>query len=95
MARTTSRPRNVIAWYRGLPYELDLVQCRRALVQRQVEGELHSMESLATAVGISRSTASRFFSGRPTSLMVTLRILARLGLSFEDVARAVDVPSAA
>ena len=95
MARTTSRPRTVIVWYRGLPYELDLVRCRRALVQRQVEGELHSMESLANAVGISRSTASRFFSGRPTSLTVTVRILARLGVKFEDVARAVDVPTAA
>ena len=52
----------------------------------QVAGELDSMESLAVAVGISRSTASRFFSGRATSLAVTLRILAALQLKFEDVA---------
>jgi hypothetical protein len=44
------------------------------------------MECLAEAVGISRSTASRFFSGRPTSLTVTLKILAALKLTFEDVA---------
>jgi hypothetical protein len=71
---------------RGIPYLLDLVRCRRALVQRQVDGELDSMESLALATGISRSTASRFFSGRPTSLAVTLKILDALRLGFEEVA---------
>jgi transcriptional regulator with XRE-family HTH domain len=85
-----SRPRTTTVWYRGIPYELDLVCCRRALVQRQVEGELDSMESLANAVGISRSTASRFFSGRATSLAVTLKILDKLGLKFENVARVVE-----
>src|ERR1700730_7997938 len=69
------RPRHVIVWYRGAPYELDLVRCRRALVMRQVEGELDNMNSLARAVGVSRSTASRFFSGRSTSLAVTLGML--------------------
>ncbi len=90
-----SRPRTTTVWYRGIPYELDLVSCRRALVQRQVEGELDSMESLANAVSISRSTASRFLSGRATSLSVTLKILNKLGLKFEDVARPVDLTSAA
>jgi transcriptional regulator with XRE-family HTH domain len=90
MARRTSRPTYVIAWYRGLAYELDLVKCRRALVHRQIEGELDSMESLARSVGISRSTASRYFSGRPTSLTVTLKILERLGLKFADIAKPVD-----
>jgi transcriptional regulator with XRE-family HTH domain len=80
----------VKVWYRGIPYLLDLVQCRRALVGRQVEGDLDSMESLAVAVGISRSTASRFFSGRPTSLAVTLKILGALRLTFENVARPLD-----
>jgi hypothetical protein len=74
-------------FYRGIPYDLDLVRCRRALVDRQVEGGLDSMESLAVAVGISRSTASRFFSGRATSLTVTLKILEVLKLRFDDVAR--------
>ncbi len=84
-----SRPRQVTVWYRGIPYTLDLVRCRRALVARQVEGELDSMESLANAVGISRSTTSRFFSGRPTSLAVTLKILDALHLTFEEVATLV------
>jgi transcriptional regulator with XRE-family HTH domain len=87
MARMASRPKQVTVWYRGIPYTLDLVRCRRALVQRQVEGELDSMESLADAVGISRSTASRFFSGRPTSLAVTLKILGSLRLTFDEVAK--------
>jgi transcriptional regulator with XRE-family HTH domain len=89
MARMTSRPKQIEVWYRGIPYMLDLVRCRRALVQRQIEGVLDSMESLARAVGISRSTASRFFSGRPTSLAVTLKILDVLKLKFEDVAWAI------
>lgn len=51
----------------------------------QVRGDFESMEQLADAVGVSRSTASPFFSGRPTSLSVTKRILDALGLKFEDV----------
>ncbi len=43
------------------------------------------MNGLAVKVGVSRSTASRFFSGRPTSLAVTKRILDALHLKFEDV----------
>ncbi len=81
------RPKTVTVWYRGIPYSLNLVLCRRALVQRQVDGELDSMESLAYAAGISRSTASRFFSGKPTSLGVTLKILQVLRLKFDDIAR--------
>jgi hypothetical protein len=69
---------------------LNLVACRRALVERQVDGDLDSMESLAKSVGISRSTASRFFSGRPTSLAVTLLVLETLHVKFEDVARPVN-----
>ena len=88
-ARMASRPRQVTVWFRGIPYTLDLVRCRRALVARQVDGDLDSMESLANAVGISRSTASRFFSGRPTPLAVTLKILEALHLKFEEVATPV------
>jgi hypothetical protein len=88
------RPQAVVVHYRGLPYQLDLVMCRRALVQRQVAGEFHSMENLASACSISRSTASRFFSGRNTSLVVTLKILAALHLEFEDVATPIDLPVA-
>ena len=83
-ARMASRPRQVTVWFRGIPYTLDLVCWRRALVTRQVDGDLDSMESLANAVGISRSTASRFFSGRPTSLAVTKRMLDALHLTFAD-----------
>jgi Helix-turn-helix len=90
MARMASRPRSVTVWFRGIPHMLDLVKCRRALVARQVDGDLDSMESLANATGISRSTASRFFSGRQTSLTVTLRILKALHLTFRDVATAVE-----
>jgi transcriptional regulator with XRE-family HTH domain len=90
MARMATRPKQARVWYRGLPYIIDLVRCRRALVERQVDGHVDSMQSLADAVGISRSTASRFFSGRPTSLAVTLKILEALHLEFEEVARLED-----
>jgi hypothetical protein len=89
-ARMASRPRFATVWYRGIPYQLDLVRCRRALVDRQVEGGLNSMGSLAREVGKNRSTASRFFSGRPTSLTVTLKVLGALHLTFEEVARPLD-----
>jgi transcriptional regulator with XRE-family HTH domain len=85
-ARRDGPPDRVTVWYRGIPYSLDLLRCRRALVVCQVSGDLDSMESLAKAVGISRSTASRFFSGRATSLAVTLKILGALKLVFDDVA---------
>jgi transcriptional regulator with XRE-family HTH domain len=81
-----------VVWYRDIAYDLNLLECRRALVERQVEGELDGMESLAKAVRISRSTASRFFSGRPASLAVTLKILSKLGLTFEKVATLRDSP---
>jgi hypothetical protein len=85
MATMTARPRKVTVSYRGVPYSLNLVRCRRALVDCQVKGEVDSMEHLAVTVGVSRSTASRFFSGRPTSLEVTKRMVAALHLKFEDV----------
>ena len=86
VGRTRERPVAARVSYRGIAYSLDLVRCRRALVLRQVEGELESIHGLAAAIGRSRSTVNRFFSGRPTSLAVTLNILAALHLSFEEVA---------
>ena len=85
--RVAARLQLVTVSYRGMPYTLNLAKCRRALVYRQVEGQLDSIESVAEAVGVSRSTASRFFSGRTTSLAATLKILAVLHLKFEDVAQ--------
>jgi predicted RNase H-like HicB family nuclease len=85
------RPKESLVWYRGAPYLLDHVACRRALVERQIEGEIDGMSSLARAVKVSRSTASRFFSGWSTSVAVTIRILSELRLAFDDVARPVSV----
>jgi hypothetical protein len=95
MSRRSSRPSTVIVFYRDTTWKLDLVECRRALVRRQIAGDFDSMEALATAVGISRSTASRFFSGRATSLRVTLSILKALKLGFDDVAKPCDPDEAA
>jgi hypothetical protein len=86
-ALRSRRPRTAIVVYRGVPHRLDLVACRLALVRCQVEGEFYSAEGLASAIGISRSTVSRFFGGRATSLQTTLAILEKLKLRFDDVAK--------
>ncbi len=88
--RLRKRPRDVIVWFRGMPYRLDLGRCRRALVLCQVDGQFESMEALAKVVGCSRSTVSRFFSGRPTSLSIALKVLEVLKLTFEEVTTAVE-----
>jgi len=90
MSGRRQRPSWVIVHYRDTTWKLDLLVCRVALVRRQIDGEFDSMELLAEAVGVSRSTASRFFSGRPTSLRVTLAILKALKLEFDDVAQPYD-----
>jgi transcriptional regulator with XRE-family HTH domain len=90
MSERRKRPDWVIVYYRYTTWKMSLIVCRRALVRRQVEDGFDSMEQLADAVGISRSTASRFFSGRPTSLRVTLAILKALKLEFDDVAQPYD-----
>jgi hypothetical protein len=66
---------------------MDDHRCRVALVRRQVEGELDSIQGMAEALDISRSTASRFFGGKPGSLTITLLILDKLGLRFDEVFR--------
>lgn len=81
---TQGRP---IVFFRGVAHEMDDHLCRLALLRRQVDGEVDSIEGLAKALDISRSTASRWFSGRPGSLAVTLRILDKLGLRFDEVFR--------
>jgi hypothetical protein len=85
--RRGRRRDKAIAWYRGVPYVLDLRRCRMALVRCELGGDFGSMEALAERVQVSRSTASRFFSGRPTSLTVTNRLIDVLGLEHEDVLR--------
>jgi hypothetical protein len=48
------------------------------------------VEALAVALGRSRSTVSRFFSGRPTSRRVTLAILMTVRLELDDIAKLWD-----
>jgi hypothetical protein len=84
------RPTTTTVVYREIPYTLDLEACRRALVAREVRGEPASLEDVADSVGVSRSSVSRFFAGRGTSLSMTLRILAALRLDFSDVASPVS-----
>jgi DNA-binding XRE family transcriptional regulator len=84
-------PRRVVVNFNGIDHEMNLSVARHALVRRQVEGEYHTMEALADAVGRSRSTVSRWFAGRPTSLPVALAILGKLRVRFDDVYRRCEV----
>ncbi len=88
------RPLRAIVSFRGIDHEMNVTVCRLALVHRQVAGEFDSMEGLADAIGRSRSTASRFFAGRRTSLAVTLAVLDKLKLEFEDVFTPVNLDGA-
>lgn len=84
MARKALRRRAIVN-FRGIDHEMNLPVLRLALVRCQVAGEFRSMEGLAEATGISRSTVSRFFACRPTSLTVALAVLDKLNLKFEEV----------
>jgi hypothetical protein len=59
----------------------------RAYFRAIVEGRIEGRASLANAAGASRSTVTRFFAGRATSIRTTQAILGVLGIRFDDVAR--------
>jgi transcriptional regulator with XRE-family HTH domain len=80
----------VLVEFRGVPYRLDLERCRRAMAELEIEGEVTSLRSLARSIGVSTSTVSRFFSGRLPSMSVTLKILDKLNLTFDQVASRDD-----
>jgi hypothetical protein len=88
---TIRRPRRALVNFRGIDHEMNVTVCRMALVQRQVAGEFDSMEGLADAIGRSRSTVSRFFAGRRTSLPVALAVLDKLKLRFEQVFTPINI----
>jgi hypothetical protein len=80
-----ARPNQAVVDFGGVDYEMDVMACRHALVRRQVAGDFRSMEGLAESLECSRSTVSRFFAGRGTSLAVALAILGKLQLTFDEV----------
>jgi hypothetical protein len=79
------RPDWAIVFFRGFPHLLYVRALRRAMLNLALDRDLDSIEGLARRVKSSRSTVSRFFSGRPTSLAVMLAVLDELKLRFEDV----------
>jgi transcriptional regulator with XRE-family HTH domain len=86
VGRRRLRPAQVVVSYDGHRFRLDLATIERAFFRGIVAGKYSDREALAKACGISRSTVSRFFHGRTTSIKVTLAILRELGLDFDDVA---------
>ena len=89
-ARRRRRPASVIMAFSGHPHRVDLAAIERGFFAHVVAGKYDSREDIAKAIGRSRSTVSRFFGGRNTSIRVFLDILTELGLKFEDVARPVN-----
>jgi len=79
------KPDWAIVFYRGFPHLLCLRALRRAMLNLALDRNIDSMQQLAQRVKSSRSTVSRFFAGRPTSVPVMLAILDELKLKFEDV----------
>ncbi len=84
---TVQRGHRAVVRFEGIAYEMDLRVLRVALVHRQVQGEFHRKEQLAEAVGCSRSTVSRFLSGRDVSLQIALAVLKALHVRFDEVYR--------
>jgi len=84
MRRSKLAP-SVVVRFGGVEYEMNLAACRRAFIQRQVDGAFGSMQGLADAALRSRSTASRFLSGRQVRLDVALAFLDKLNLEFGEV----------
>ena len=75
----------VIVFYRNLPHIMNMRVLNRAMRDKQIARDFDSIEGLAVRIKCSRSTVSRFFSGRNTSLAITLRILEALDLDFGQV----------
>ena len=69
------------------PHRIDLLAIRVAMTRMLVAGELNDqfMADLARKVGVSRSTVSRILGGRLASLPTLVKLLAVLGLTFEQV----------
>jgi len=89
--RRARRRDSVIVQYDGQEYERDLARCRRALLQGKVEKRFRNLDEFAELVGLSQATASRFLSGAEQGSMgATSRLLAGLGLTFEEVHRKVE-----
>ena len=80
-----SRPTRAVVTFHGIAYEMDLAVVRLALVRRHVAGQFHTMDELSKVAGRSRSTVSRWFAGKSTSLPVALVILETLQIGFDDV----------
>ena len=92
-ARRRRRPASVIMSFGGHPHRVDLAAIERGFFTQVVAGKYDSREEIAKAIGRSRSTVSRLFGGRNTSIRVFLDILNELGLKFEDVATPVNEDS--
>jgi transcriptional regulator with XRE-family HTH domain len=77
------------------PHRIDLLVMRKAMTRMLVGGELNDqlMADVARKVGLSRSTVSRLFGGRLSSLPTLLKLLALLGLTFDQVVEQTDMSS--
>lgn len=90
--RARRRPAWIVADLDGHPHRVNLAAIERAFFRCVVDGKFDSRAGLAAATNLSRSIISRFLNGRGGSLRVALKILAEMGLRFDDVATPVEGP---
>jgi len=79
-------------------YEIPLGACWRVLLDLRsadTTGSYDTHGRLAAKAGVSRSSVSGFFRGRPTSLPVARGILFAIGLTFAEVATPIGPATAA
>lgn len=79
---------------RGVAYWMNVEECRAKVNRLQVEGRFETRGDLARAAKLSIATVSRFLCGQ-TGLPSSLRILAVLGLTFDEVFTRCSAPDEA
>lgn len=92
MRRDTPRPASVTLTFNGIPaYRVELGPCWRALLDQRGGERMASFGALAAKAGVGRSTVSEFFLGRRRkSIDVGHRIVAALGVDFDEVASPIE-----
>lgn len=86
--RPLVRRRSIEVSHGGQVWERDLMTCRVVLAMRRLEGRFATVEEFAGEIGLNPDTVYRWLRGDgPGSAKTTTRVLAGLGVGFEEVHR--------
>ncbi len=78
-----------VTYYRE-QFWLDLGRVRRALVLKQCDGELQTIQHLADEANVSRTTATRFLRAGRGSVGTARALVDRLGLKLSDILEPIE-----